>query len=127
MRRGSPTARRLDESAGLQFCESGIDLAGPELYASFVAIDGSTLDRGVDGLGTLNLTLETLPLDSDNDGIPDPVEIAWFGNLTTANATSDTDGDGSRDLDEWIGGTSAADPKSVTLTAASMMTRWSPQ
>jgi hypothetical protein len=91
-----------------------VDLAGPKLYASFVAVDGSNLDRSVDGLGTLALTMEELALDSDGDGIPDPVELAWFGNLKQANATSDSDGDGSIDLDEWIGGTSAADPKSVT-------------
>ena len=91
-----------------------VGLAGPQLYTSFVAIDGSNLDRGVDGLGTLALTLETLPLDSDQDGIPDPVELAWFGDLKRANATSDNDGDGASDLDEWIGGTSADDPKSVT-------------
>lgn len=91
-----------------------VDLAGPKLYASFVAIDGSNLDQSVGGLGTLELTLETLPLDSDQDGIPDPVELAWFGNLKQANATSDSDGDGSSDLDEWIGGTNATDPNSVT-------------
>jgi hypothetical protein len=91
-----------------------IALAGPAHYASFVTIDGTSVDREVDGLGTLALSLETLPEDSDRDGIPDSVELTWFGNLIRANATTDNDGDGTRDLDEWIGGTNAADPNSVT-------------
>lgn len=47
----------------------------------------------------------TSGLDSDDDGIPDAWEIANFGNLTTANATTDTDGDGLLDIDEYKDGT----------------------
>lgn len=39
-------------------------------------------------------------VDADNDGIDDRFELGHFGNLTTANTTSDTDGDGSNDRDE---------------------------
>jgi hypothetical protein len=46
--------------------------------------------------------------DSDRDGIPDAWELDHFGNLTTANATSDKDGDGFGDLQEYLAGT---DPK----------------
>lgn len=89
-------------------------LAGPAHYASFVTTGGSNMDGSVDGLGTLGLSFGDLSEDSDHDGIPDETEMDWFGTLTRANATSDNDGDGAKDIDEWIGGTSAADPKSVT-------------
>lgn len=39
--------------------------------------------------------------DSDLDGLPDAWELARFGNLTTANAASDFDGDGFTDAQEW--------------------------
>ncbi|MCX6874110.1 MAG: hypothetical protein NTW21_09925 [Verrucomicrobia bacterium] len=89
-------------------------LAGPVNYTSFVTIEGANVDRSVDGLGKLVLSFEVLSEDSDQDGIPDQVEFAWFGNLTRANATTDSDGDGVTDLDEWIAGTNAADPTSLT-------------
>jgi len=108
-------------------------LAGPKGYASFVTVDGGNLDDSVDGLGPLAASMEALPEDSDRDGIPDPVELAWFGNLTQANATSDTDGDGEKDLDEWLGGTDPKDPRSVTrlqlalLPNGSRVLMWSGQ
>lgn len=95
-------------------------LAGPVHYASFVTTDGSNMDATVQGLGTLSLSFDVLSEDSDQDGIPDPVERAWFGNLTTANATTDSDGDGVKDIDEWIGGTNATDPQSATRLVLTM-------
>ncbi len=56
---------------------------------------GFTLD--VDG----NVTGIELPEDSDGDGIGDSWELLWFGDLTTANATSDYDGDGVLDVTEF--------------------------
>jgi len=95
-------------------------LAGPVNYASFVTIDGIHIDQDVEGLGTLVLDSYALSDDSDGDGIPDQVELGWFGNLTRANATSDNDGDGVRDIDEWIAGTNAADPQSATRLVLSI-------
>jgi len=40
-------------------------------------------------------------IDSDGDGIDDSWEIQWFGDLGTADATSDFDGDGLSDLTEF--------------------------
>jgi hypothetical protein len=48
--------------------------------------------------------------DSDGDGIADAFEYQYFGNLTTANATSDADHDGISDKDEYLGGTSPLIP-----------------
>ncbi len=43
-------------------------------------------------------------VDSDQDGIPDSWELAQFGNLPIATATSDFDGDGFTDYQEWLCG-----------------------
>ncbi|HEU6449393.1 MAG TPA: thrombospondin type 3 repeat-containing protein [Verrucomicrobiae bacterium] len=43
--------------------------------------------------------------DTDSDGIADAWELLHFGNLTTANASSDFDGDGVSDAGEYLAGT----------------------
>lgn len=48
--------------------------------------------------------------DSDGDNIPDEWEQAFFGDLTTADAHSDSDGDGSSDLEEFNNFLDRADP-----------------
>jgi hypothetical protein len=50
-------------------------------------------------------------LDSDGDGIADAWERTWFGNLTTANASSDYDHDGMTDHQEYLAGTNPLDPQ----------------
>ena len=48
--------------------------------------------------------------DTDIDGLPDDWEVANFGNLTTASATTDFDGDGTFDISEFLAGTSPVNP-----------------
>jgi hypothetical protein len=48
--------------------------------------------------------------DSDGDGIPDAWEMRYAGNLTTFTATSDYDGDGQSDLQEYLADTNPLDP-----------------
>jgi hypothetical protein len=48
--------------------------------------------------------------DTDGDGIADAFEYQNFGNLTTANGTTDNDHDGISDRDEYLDGTSPVIP-----------------
>lgn len=50
--------------------------------------------------------------DSDSDGLPDSWENQHFGNLT-ANATADSDGDGTTNLMEYLAGTNPRSAASV--------------
>ena len=50
--------------------------------------------------------------DSDSDGIEDAWELTYFGNLTTASATSNQDGDGASDYQEYLAGTDPNDKDS---------------
>jgi hypothetical protein len=50
-------------------------------------------------------------VDTDGDGIADAWELLHFGNLTTANATSNFDGDPATDLQEYLADT---DPKDAS-------------
>lgn len=52
------------------------------------------------------------PEDTDNDQLADTWERAWFGSLTAANGSGDADGDGLRDLGEYLAGTRPLDPAS---------------
>jgi hypothetical protein len=62
-------------------------------------------------LGSAYLRTGTIAFpDSDGDGIADAWEMQNFGNLTTANATSDADHDGVTDKDEFVAGTRPTNP-----------------
>lgn len=64
-------------------------------------------------LGTGLLKTDSMVIeDSDGDGISDAWEIAYTGNLTTMNATSNQDGDGFSDLAEYLSMTNPLDPNS---------------
>ncbi len=56
----------------------------------------------------------TLGVDSDGDGLPDAWEQTlidiYGGTLATINPNDDTDGDGIKNIDEYIAGTYAFDP-----------------
>lgn len=76
-------------------------------------------DRDTDGDGVLDGDDE-FPFnacgssDTDGDGIADEWEMLWFGNLTTANATSDFDNDGTSDLREFLACSLGSDPTQST-------------
>lgn len=65
-------------------------------------------------LGTFSLSVATLniapALDTDGDGIPDFWELANFGGLGVANGSTDKDGDGALDKDEYAADTNPNDP-----------------
>jgi hypothetical protein len=72
--------------------------------------------------------------DADHDGLPDAWELDHLGNLTTADALSDQDGDGLGDLEEYLAGTDpkqAASSLRVTLAPSlagpSLVFTWSSQ
>ncbi len=65
-----------------------------DLALAFPALTTSVINRAV----TINAEIP----DSDKDGIDDGWETAFFGDLTTADSTSDWDGDGYTDLQEYL-------------------------
>ena len=78
------------------------------LYTDEPTTDPNLADFDGDGInnGAEVEILHTNPFtanagqDSDNDGIPDELEMHWYGNLTTMTTTSDADGDGILDIYE---------------------------
>ncbi|MEP4078334.1 beta strand repeat-containing protein [Haloferula sp.] len=98
------------------------------IIASYTSLTGSfgtlnvpagyLVDYNYQSLNQIALVGGNAVTDSDGDEIPDSWEITHFGDLTTATATSDYDGDGRRDFDEYVYGTDpkdAADRFTVTI------------
>jgi hypothetical protein len=56
--------------------------------------------------------------DSDGDGIPDAWELIHAGNLTLFDGFSDSDQDGSTDLQEYLAGTDPLDPEDRFIITA---------
>lgn len=78
-------------------------------YAYSANLGWIALDTTTSDLATTTIARP----DSDSDGIPDTWEMLRFGNLTTANATTDFDGDGTRDSAEYIADTLPKDASSA--------------
>jgi len=78
------------------------------LISNTVTVNGNEADP----VSTNNTATQdtTVLADTDGDGIDDAWEMTWFGNLTTANATSDFDHDGITDLQEYLNGTNPTAP-----------------
>jgi hypothetical protein len=74
-------------------------------------------------------------VDTDGDGIADAWEYQKFGNLTTANATSNSDGDPMTDLQEYLADTNPLDANSylritnyaTASTGATNLLTWTSQ
>ena len=69
------------------------------------ALDGTAMDMGAYGGSTaqlINTAATAMLADTDQDGIDDAWEQLFFGNLTTANSTSDYDKDGYSDVQEYL-------------------------
>lgn len=89
--------------------EFHLGLASPAPYVSFATAEGKSLDLVVTFVDT---TFERASRDTDEDGLPDDFEEEVFGDLRTSDGSTDSDGDGTSDLDEWLAGTDPTDPSS---------------
>ena len=80
--------------AGSNVCLKGLTAGVP----------AGTLDSDDDGVPDIDDAFRWNPngqTDTDSDGIGDEWEMVWFGNLTTADETTDYDGDGVSDIREF--------------------------
>jgi hypothetical protein len=73
-------------------------------------------------LGSGHLQTSSMDIaDTDNDHIGDEWELAWFGDLSTADSSTDSDQDGALDLAEYQADTlplDAADSLRLSITSA---------
>lgn len=75
-----------------------------------ILVNGSTVSRICEAAFAVT--------DADADGIADWWETQNFGSLSVANASSDADGDGASDRDEFFAGTDAKNPADVLRVRA---------
>jgi hypothetical protein len=107
----------------------------PAMYTNHVELGSVVLDVVSNRLDAVflnsagivrdNFTLFKIgmgPGDSDLDGLPDTWELFYFGNPTNGVASTDSDGDGSDNLSEYIAGTNPWDTSSVLAAATSLQT-----
>lgn len=98
-------------TAGTPFAGPSVDLLTGKLsgYAWSGNLGWISLSNSLASVRTTRLS--TGP-DTDDDGIADAWELERFGNLETAGADSDFDGDGSSDRDEFLAGFDPRQPES---------------
>ena len=90
--------RRLDDRGNPIWVR---DTADAELVREYWLNTGH-LTYWDDTLPWPTLASGTAYTDSDNDGTADAWEIRYWGNITAKNGKADTDGDGYRDLEEFL-------------------------
>lgn len=87
-----------------------IDLTSGELQGFAYGANLGWINLGAGPGSLLATTIEIV--DTDADGIADPWESLNFDNLTTADGSTDQDGDGVTDREEYLGGSDPSDPTS---------------
>ena len=92
----------------------------------------ATNSAGSSTTQTVSLGVARNFIDTDNDGLEDSWEITHVGDLTTMARTTDTDGDGHLDIDEYLSKTDPNNPADkfhvigLTSVAAGQLTlKWS--
>ena len=90
--------------------------AGPRIDLITGRLSGFVYGANVGWISLSNATafVQTDSLacpDTDNDGIADSYEMRWAGNLGTMDGTTDRDGDGVSDRDEFVADSNPTDPE----------------
>ena len=88
-----------------------VNLLNGQLYGYAYSANCGWINLGTNTAYVVKTDSITPGVDTDGDGIADAFELLYFGNLTTANAGSDYNGDGVSDLQAYLDGT---DPRSVS-------------
>lgn len=96
------------------------DLPGTPSFANFVEAGGDSVDDLLD-LKDVEIVQQPASIDSDEDGLPDDFEIEIFGDLERSDGTTDTDGDGDSDYEEWVKGTDPRDPQSKCVLTVQVL------
>lgn len=112
---GGPLLAPLGNYGGLTLTRPLLP-GSPAIDAGASALDtdqrGAARVRGsASDLGSVEaFPFSSIPLvDSDGDGADDRMELGYFGNLFVVTANSDLDGDGSKDLSEFLNMTNPLD------------------
>nr|WP_321467296.1 RHS repeat domain-containing protein [uncultured Desulfobulbus sp.] len=75
----------------------------------------SSIEYSYDSTGNIvSVSVNTVLVDSDSDGIEDSWELSYFANLDIANSTTDFDKDGYTDIQEYLNFTAGqTDPNGI--------------